>query len=302
MRAILDVLASQPRLHTLTVAEARARPLPLAAAPERVGSVVQRGIPGPGGSLAVRIYRPATPPPHPALVYFHGGGWVLGSLEGADALCRVLTNRAACAVVSVDYRLAPETKFPGPVEDAYAAVTWVWRSAAELGLDASRIAVGGSSAGGNLAAAATLIARDGGGPPLVYQLLLIPPTDLRFGTVSHEEFAEGYGLTNADCVWFARHYLAEAEDANHAHASILRAPDLRSLPPALVVTAECDPLRDEGEAYAERLRASGVEASFTRYPGMAHPFLGFPDRIDEARRAIDDSGEALRQGLANRDG
>ena len=297
-RALVDQLAGQPALSSLTVAEARTRPALLAAAPRAVGSVLQRGFPGPAGVVPIRIYRPATDPPHPALVYFHGGGWVLGSLDSADALCREITARASCAVVSVDYRLAPETKFPGAVDDAYASAEWVARSADALGIDRARMAVGGSSAGGNLAAAAALIARDRGGPAIVFQLLIVPVTDLRFATASHEEFSEGYGLTRADMRWYAEHYVSAPGDADHPHASVLRAPDLRDLPPALVVTAECDPLRDEGEAYAERLGAAGVSAEAKRYPGMMHGFLGFTAQLEQAGRALDDIAIALREALA----
>ena len=296
-RAIVDQIAALPQLPTLTPVEARGRPSPLEAAPEAVGSVTARSIPGPGGPMAVRIYRPKDPL-RAALVYFHGGGWVVGSLEGADGTCRALANRSRCVVISVDYRLAPETKFPGAVDDAYASAEWVARSADALGIDRTRMAVGGSSAGGNLAAAAALIARDRGGPAIAFQLLIVPVTDLRFATASHEEFAEGYGLTREDMRWYAEHYVSAPRDADDPHASVLRAPDLRDLPPALLVTAECDPLRDEGEAYAERLRAAGVSAEARRYPGMMHGFLGFAAQIDPAGRALDDIAVALRKALA----
>ena len=300
VRALLDEMAGQPPLTELTVAEARVRPAVFAAAPRAVGSVVQRGFPGPAGVLPVRIYRPATPRPHAALVYFHGGGWVVGSLDAADALCRDISALASCAVVSVDYRLAPETKFPGAVDDAYAAVSWVARAADELGIDRKRVAVGGSSAGGNLAAVAALMARERGTPAIAFQLLIVPVTDLRFATGSHEEFAEGYGLTRADMRWYAERYVRTPLDAEDPHASVLRAPDLHNLPPALVITAECDPLRDEGEAFAARLRESGVKVEAQRYPGMFHGFLGFPTRLDQARRAIDDIALGLKEALASR--
>ena len=296
LRALVNEFAKMPRLTTLTPVEARLAPTPLAAAPEAVASVVAQAIPGPGGPMRVRIYRPADPLPA-ALVWFHGGGWVTGSLDGADDQCRILANRGRCVVVSVDYRLAPETKFPGPVDDAYAAVSFVSAHAAAFGIDPTRIAVGGSSAGGNLAAAACLVARDRGKPKIVFQLLTVPVTDLRYGATSHEEFAEGFGLTKADMEWYARHYIRTDADADDPYASVLRA-DLRGLPPALVITAECDPLRDDGEAYAKKLADLGIAARGARYPAMFHGFLAFPELLAEARQAYDDAGEALREAFA----
>jgi len=295
-RAIVDQLAALPRLPTMSPTEARGRPEPLAAAPEAVGSVTARTIPGPGGPLPIRIYRPKDGL-RGALVYFHGGGWVIGSLEGADATCRALTNRSRCVVISIGYRLAPETKFPGPVDDAFAAVRWVADNAGDLRIDPARIAVGGSSAGGNLAAAAALVARDRGGPKIAFQLLTVPVTELSSRAASHREFSEGYGLTAADMEWFGRHYVRSEADADEPYASVLRA-DLHDLPPAFVITAECDPLRDDGEAYAERLRALGIAARYKRYPGMFHGFMGFPNALPEAAEAFDDAGSALREALS----
>ena len=293
-RAIVDQLASLPRLPTMTPAEARGRPEPLAAAPEAVASVTARTIPGPGGPMP--IYRPKDAV-RGALVYFHGGGWVIGSLEGSDGACRALANRSRSVVISIGYRLAPETKFPGPVEDAYAAVRWTADNAADLRIDPTRIAVGGSSAGGNLAAVAALVARDRGGPKIAFQLLTVPVTELSSRAGSHREFSEGYGLTAADMEWFGRHYVRSEADANEPYASVLRA-DLHGLPPAFVITAECDPLRDDGEAYAEKLRSLGVRASYKRYAGMFHGFMSFLGVLPEASEAFDDAGAALRQGLA----
>lgn len=296
-RAIVDQIAALPQLPKLTPVEARGRPVPLEAAPEAVGMVTARTIPGPGGPMAVRIYRPKDAL-RSALVYFHGGGWVLGSLESADASCRVLANRSRCVVISIDYRLAPETKFPGPVEDAYAAVLWASSAdqAGELRIDPTKIAVGGASAGGNLAAAAALVARDRGGPKIALQLLTVPVTELSSRAESHREFADGYGLSAADMEWFGRHYVRTAADADDPQASVLRA-DLHGLPPAFVITAECDPLRDDGEAYADKLRKLGIRASYKRYPGMFHGFMSFPGVLPEAAQAFEDAGSALREAL-----
>ena len=294
-RAIVDQIAALPQLPTLTPVEARGRPVPLEAAPEAVGSVTARAIPGPGGPMAVRIYRPRDAL-RAALVYFHGGGWVVGSLDSADGSCRALTNRSRCVVISIGYRLAPETKFPGPVEDAYAATRWVADNAADLRIDPTRIAVGGASAGGNLAAAVALVARERGGPKIAFQLLTVPVTELSSKAGSHREFAEGYGLSAADMEWFGRHYVRTAADADDPHASVLRA-DLKGMPPAFVITAECDPLRDDGEAYADRLRTLGIAARYKRYPGMFHGFMSFPSVLPEASEAFEDAGAALREAL-----
>ena len=294
-RAIVDQMAGLPQLPTMTPVEARGRPYPLEAAPEAVGSVTARAIPGPAGPIAVRIYRPKDAL-KAAVVYFHGGGWVVGSLESADASCRAIANRSRCVVISIDYRLAPETKFPGAVEDAYAAVRWVVDTAADLRIDPARVAVGGASAGANLAAAAALVARERGGPKIAFQLLTVPVTELSSKAGSHREFADGYGLTAADMEWYGRHYVRTDADAADPLASVVRA-DLHDLPPAFVITAECDPLRDDGEAYAEKLRALGIPARYKRYPGMFHGFMSFPAVLPEAAEAFEDAGKALREAL-----
>ena len=294
-RVIVDQIAALPQLPTLTPVEARGRPYPLEAAPEAVGSVTARAIPGPAGPMAVRIYRPKDAL-RAALVYFHGGGWVVGSLESADASCRALTNRSRCVLISIDYRLAPENKFPAAVDDAYAATKWVADNAAELRIDPARIAVGGASAGGNLAAAVALVARDRGGPKIAFQLLTVPVTELSASAPSYQEFAEGYGLSRADMEWYGRHYVQTEADAADPRASVVRA-DLHDLPPAFVITAECDPLRDDGEAYAEKLRKLGIAARYKRYPGMFHGFMSFPGVLPEAAEAFDDAGAALREAL-----
>ena len=242
--------------------------------------------------------RAAGPGPFPILVFFHGGGFVIGDLDSMDAPCRALANRAGCLVVSVDYRRAPEHKFPTATEDCYAAVRWVAENAASLNGDSARIAVGGDSAGGNLAAVVALMARDRGGPPLRYQLLIYPATNHDFTTASCQENAEGYFLTTADSRWFWSQYLRDENDAANPYASPLRAEDLSGLPPALIITAEYDPLRDEGEAYAERLRQAGVAAEAKRYDGMIHGFFQMGAVIDRGKQAIEDAAQALRTAFA----
>jgi acetyl esterase len=297
VRALFESLPPFPAWSTLDPAEIRALPTLLAPAPEPVASVVQRGIRGQGGWLPIRIYRPPGEGLHPALLWMHGGGFMLGTLEGDDRKCRALTTRGSCIVVSVGYRLAPETKFPGALEDTYSALEWVAANAAELRVDPARIALGGESAGGNLAAAAALAARDRGGPTIALQLLIYPVTDMRLDTPSFSEFADGPIITRRDVAWFNEQYIARAEDADSPYLSVLRAPDLRRLPAALVVTAGCDPLRDQGEAYAVRLRDAGVEALTWRYDGMPHGFLGFQVALDDARRALDEIAAELKRRL-----
>ncbi len=250
------------------------RLIPLAGAPEPVASVADRMIPGPAGAIPIRIYKPAGAAPLPVVVEFHGGGWVLGNLDTVDILCRQLANGVPCAVVSVNYRHAPEHRFPAAAEDAYAATRWVYDHAEELGVDATRVAVAGQSAGGNLAAAVALMARDRGGPPIVLQHLNVPVINYDFSTASYAENAEGYGLTTDAMRWYWDSYLADPADGAHPYASPLRAASLARLPPAHVVTTELDPLRDEGNAYADRLRAEGVPVTHKCYAGFIHGFAG----------------------------
>ena len=229
-------------------------------------------IPGPDGPLGVRIYAPDAAAPLPVLVYFHGGGWVLGNLDTSDAQCRSLTNAIGCVTVSVDYRLAPEARFPAAVEDCYAATRWVADNASELGCDSKRVAVGGTSAGANLAAVVPLMARDRGHPSLAYQVLVYPITDGSMDTSSYRENAEGYFLTAGAMAWFWKHYINDDRDRSHPYAAPLNAADLSGLPPALVITAEYDPLRDEGEAYA-RENARGGSTSHLHPLRRDHPQL-----------------------------
>ncbi len=290
IQALLDKGTGVPATHTLPVAEARrlyeAR-IPLMAPAAPVGVVREQQIEGPGGPLTLRFYTPVTPGPHPLVVFFHGSGFVLCSLDTHDGMCRNLCGGGDCLVVSVDYRLAPEHKFPEPLDDCVAATCWAVEHACEFGADPTRTVLAGDSAGGNLAAAAALRLRDEGGPPLCGQLLIYPVTDYHSpGTPSYEENADGYGLTRDTMEWFWDHYLATRADALNPYAAPLQAADLRSLPPALVQTAEYDPLRDEGELYAERLRAAGVPVEMSRWAGMNHGFLFWVDIVDPAGEAM----------------
>jgi acetyl esterase len=265
---------------------------------EPVAEVVDRSLPGPAGEIVGRFYVPDAEEPCPVLVYFFGGGWVLGSLDTADALCRTLANAAACAVVSIAYRRAPEHPFPAGLEDCFAATRWVAAHGAEHGLDGSRLAVGGVSAGGNLAAAVAQMARDHEGPPLRFQLLVYPPLEHRAATDSVRMRLEPPLFSSADLAWCWRHYLADAKDGANPMASPLRTLDLRDLPPALVITAELDPVRDEAELYAARLREAGVPTQLVRFDGVAHGFFSLADRLDAAAEAQSLAAAALRSALA----
>jgi acetyl esterase/lipase len=265
---------------------------------EDVAATADHRVPVAGGEIAVRVYSPGEVGPHPALVFFHGGGWVIGDLTTHDGICRSLTNAARCVVASVDYRLAPEHRYPVAAEDSYAAFRWVLGHAAALGVDPRRVAVGGDSAGGNLATVVSLMARDRGTPLPIFQALVYPVTDCDLDTASYRENATGYVLTREGMRWFFRHYLAREEQGREPYAAPLRAASLAGLPPALVQTAECDPLRDEGEAYAARLRDAGVPVTFTRYSGMFHGFLRMTNILDKARAARDEIAGALRKAFA----
>jgi acetyl esterase len=265
--------------------------------PEGLASVTDVSVPGGAGTLPARAYVPPGEGPFPGLVWFHGGGWVIGDLETHDALCRHLALAAASVVVSVGYRLAPEHPFPAAVEDAHASTVWVSRHADELGIDPGRLAVGGDSAGGNLATVATILARDRGTPPLRWQVLAYPITDCDLETSSYRDNATGRLLTRAGMEWFWRHYSPDPAAREHPLASPLRATDLAGLPPAYVLTAEYDPLRDEGEAYARRLIAADVACHLERYDGMIHGFLRRTDGLDRARVALGHIGDEMRRAL-----
>lgn len=265
--------------------------------PEAVREVVDRSVPGPDGEIPVRVYTPdiASEVPNPGLVWYHGGGFVIGDLDTTDGVCRALCNRAGVVVVSVDYRLAPEHPFPAAVDDAIAAFDWVRAEAAHLGVDPDRIAVGGDSAGGNLTAVVAQARRD----QVVFQLLVYPAVDLTMSYPSIDENAEGYLLTKDHMVWFTNHYLGEGVDRRDPRVSPLFADDLTGLPPAFVITAEYDPLRDEGEAYGERLADAEVDVGVRRYDGMIHAFFQLNGVIDAADGALDDAVEHLRRALVS---
>lgn len=256
-------------------------------------------VAGPAGPIPVRVYTPPGDGPHPALVFFHGGGWVLCGLDTHDATCRELAAGVGCVVVSVDYRLAPEAKFPAATEDCYAATVWTLEHADRLGVDPRQVAVGGDSAGGNLAAVVSLLCRDRKGPELVHQLLIYPVTNHAFDTASYQQNGKGYFLSADMMRWFWHHYLPDDAAGANPLASPLRAEDLRGLPPATVLTAEYDPLRDEGRAYAERLESAGVPARYTNYPGVFHGFFAMANEIPRARTALEETCQALRKAFGS---
>jgi acetyl esterase len=270
---------------------------PLTPDPPAVESVRLLLAPGPAGPVPIRHYRPtsaANDERLPALIYFHGGGWVIGDLDTHDVVCRTLANAATCAVFSVEYRKAPEAPFPAAVEDCFAATQFVAAQASSLGIDAGRIAVGGDSAGGNLAAVMTLLARDANGPAISFQLLIYPGTDQQMGFPSIERNGDGYLLTKRAMQYFRGHYLPRAEDWLDWRASPLLAKSLANLPPAFVLTAGYDPLVDEGKAYADRLAREGVKTGYRNYADMIHGFITMGRVLDAANAALADCAQALR--------
>jgi acetyl esterase len=271
----------------------------LGADPAPVAATRDLSAPRPDGStIPLRLYRGSGTGAAeilPVLVYFHGGGWVIGDIESHDPVCRHLANGAGCAVVSVDYRLAPEHKFPAAVEDCFAATAWVAEQGAALGVDPERLAVGGDSAGGNLAAVTCLLARDRGGPRIRYQLLIYPAVDAAMDHPSIHRFAEGHLLTRATMEWFYEQYLRGPEDIDDWRASPLRAPDLGRLPPAFVVTGGYDLLCDEGDAYARRLERCGVPVRLRHHPDQIHGFCAMGKIVKAAHAALDEVAAALAE-------
>lgn len=271
-----------------------------AAPPVEMASVEDRLIPGDESDIPIRIYRPhsETIGLLPVLVFYHGGGWVICDLDTHDDACRSLAAEGDCMVVSVDYRLAPEHKYPAAVDDAWASLLWVAENGTSIGADNQRIAVGGDSAGGNLAAVTALMARNQGGPEIALQLLVYPVVDIaNLSRPSHQLFAENYGLTLAAMNWFKDHYLPPGQDPADPHISPLCAADMAGLPPAMVITCEADVLRDEGEAYAQALHNAGVHVEQKRYPGMVHGFFSMAGVITAGMQARQEAGQALKQAF-----
>ena len=288
---------SRPRTHQLSVEEAR-NAYELTAAmggePAEVASVEDRVIPGPAGDVPIRVYTPVGEGPFPVVVYFHGGGFTIGSINSHDPVTRRLAHESECVVVSVDYRLGPEHPFPAAVEDCWAATRWVADNIA----GAERLAVAGDSAGGNLAAVVALLARDAGAPPIAFQLLVYPTTDATLGFPSVEENGQVLFLYKETMEWFMHHYSGGAgPDVSDWRCSPYHCDDLSGLPPSLVITAEFDPLRDEGEAYAERMRDAGVEVTLRRFDSMSHVFWQMWGVLDEAKQAMAESAEAIKKAL-----
>jgi acetyl esterase len=299
-RAVLDIVDAAPRppTYALSVESARAvlDEFFANADPDPVGGEVSEfSVEGPAGDVPVRFYTPGGEGPQPVLVYLHGGGWVLGGLDSVDNVCRAVCRRAECAVLSVDYRLAPEHPFPAALEDCYAAVSWLADHGEHLGVDTDRIAVGGDSAGANLTAGVTLMARDDramgdSAPDVARQVLVYPAvaSPVHGAFDSYQENGEGYFLERESMRWFHEKYLPDAAMRRNEYAAPLLADDLTGLPPATVVTAGFDPLRDEGQAYADRLEADGVDVSRYHYEGMIHGFVSMMDYVEPAHDAIDD--------------
>ncbi len=269
--------------------------------PAPIGEMRDLTAPGPAGPIAIRLYRARAAKAgeaQPALIYFHGGGWVIGNLDSHDGVCRGLANGADCTVLSVDYRLAPEDKFPAAIDDAVAATEWIAENAASLGIDREKLAVGGDSAGGNLSAVVALNARDKGAPKLRFQLLIYPACDMAMTHPSIAERAEQLPLTRATLKWFIDLYLRSAADADDWRASPLKANSLANLPPAYVLTAGCDPLCDEGEAYAAALKVAGVPVQVKRFDGQIHGFMTMGKFIPDAAKAMVEMSAALKRALA----
>lgn len=292
--------AGRPAYETLTPDEARAYYFAARVVtnpePPELAEVQELAIPAPHGAIPARLYRPLRLPdgPAPVLVFFHGGGWVIGNLDTHDIVCRKLAQEGELIVISVDYRLAPEHKFPAAVDDAMGAAQWVADNAAALGVDAARLSVGGDSAGGNLAAVVALAARDGKGPAIAGQVLIYPATDFSMSHPSHSEPETSVLLTHSVIRWFRDHYLGSAADVHDWRASPARAETLAGLPPAYVLTAGADPLRDEGNDYALRLREAGVAVTYRHFPGQFHGFFTMGKLLDQANVAAVQIGTWLR--------
>ena len=304
-KALLDLIVERgvPPTHTLSPQDARRFYLERRSAtqpePRAVAEVLNLSAPAPHGAIPLRLYRPADAArPAPTLVYYHGGGWTMGNLDSHDVLCRQLADESGFVVVSVDYRMGPEHRFPAAVDDVLAATRWLQAQAGALGLDATRFAVGGDSAGGNLAAVVALAWRDAGeSVPLKFQLLIYPATDMRMAAPSHTSNGQGYLLTSDTIQYFRSHYLSPEQYTDWQASPLLHA-DLSGLPPALVITAGFDPLRDEGRQYADALSAAGSPAQYVCFERQIHGFITMGRLLDEAHTAVDLCAAALRRSLA----
>ena len=305
-RALLDLIEQRgiPPTHTLTPEVARnfyreRRGFSQPDSPP-MAHVQELVAPGLHGAIPLRLYRPlpaGVGGPLPALVFFHGGGWVIGDLDTHDTLCRQLANMAGCVVVAVDYRMGPENRFPAAVDDCIAATRWVHQQANSLEIDATRIAVGGDSAGGNLAAVVAIAARDSGDLPVMFQLLIYPATDMRRTAPSHTTNGQGYMLTSDTMTYFHDHYITDPAHDLDWRSSPLLHPDLSRLPPALVLTAGFDPLRDEGAAYAHALTTAGGSASYLCFERQIHGFITMGRLLDEANAAVSMCAAELRRAF-----
>lgn len=319
VRAMLDLMIERevPPIHTLSPQDARTmfreRRTAIQPDPPAVAEVLDMICAGPHGPLPMRMFKPAarlrsaqgSQDALPVLVYFHGGGWVIGDLDVYDTLCRQLANQAGCAVVSVDYRMGPEHRFPAAVDDSYAALLWVASHAHQLGVDRERIAVGGDSAGGNLAAVVAILARDDAQAQphlnLVFQLLIYPVTDMRRGHASHRTNGEGFGLTRDTMAYFEKHYLSDPRHVEDWRVSPLLAPDLSRLPPGLLITAGFDPLRDEGLAYADALSEAGTDVTYVCFDRQVHGFVPMGRVYSEADTAVALCAAELTRAFRPRD-
>lgn len=291
--------ANAPPYSALTPADCRAQVISCPEPREEVASVHNLTIPGPGGELPLRLYEPLQPvavDPSPICVFLHGGGWMLCDIECYDGMCRTFANASGCRIASLEYRLSPEFKFPAALEDTYAALTWAASLKSASGR-APRLAIAGDSAGGNLAAAACLLSREQGGPQVDFQLLIYPITDFSFDTKSYHENANGYRLSRDSMEFFWRHYLGNPANGSNPYASPLRAKSLANLPPAAILTCEYDPLRDEGRAYAARLREAGVPVEEIHLTDNIHGYLRHTDQFPQAREMIEHLGGLLKTGL-----
>ena len=312
MQAVLDQLAAlgAKPVETLTVAQARTQPGPADAvkallikegrstAPEPIGSVVDRTFPGPAGPVPISIYTPAGSGPFPVVLFIHGGGWVIGSRQVYDSSARALTNAAGAIVVSTDYRLAPENRFPAAHDDTFAAYQWVRANARQFNGDPARVAVAGESAGGNMAASIAIRARTQGVAQPLYQVLIYPVMNYAFDTPSQQVNQNTSPLSTKGLQWFYERYLNSPADGANTLFSVLRA-DLQGLPPATVITADIDPLRSEGAAYAQKLIAAGVQVDYRNYPGVTHEFFGMGAVLDDAKQAVSQAAQGLRRAFGN---